>query len=191
MPAKFEEDSPSVQAHLGIMQSVINRMASNSTSCKAWCITLVSAILVIVADKGKQEFGLIALIPTLTFCSLDAYYLSLEKRFRESYTSFVERLHNGNVIAADLYDVVPSSDWFKKFLTALRSYSVWPFYLTLLVMILLVKLVIIVPPAPVGSGRSAVNTPNRLPTSPAVHEAAPAKPPTPSVTQGPVLPPKN
>jgi len=51
----YREESPTVQAHLGIAQAVIQRMAANSASCKAWCITLVAAILVIVADKGKPS----------------------------------------------------------------------------------------------------------------------------------------
>ncbi len=49
------EESASVQSHLQIMQNIIQRMAMNSTSCKAWCITIVSAILVIIADKRKTE----------------------------------------------------------------------------------------------------------------------------------------
>jgi len=148
MAGTFKEDSPSVQAHLGIMQSVINRMASNSTSCKAWCIALVSAILVIVADKGKPQYALIALIPTLLFCSLDSYYLALEKSFRDSYALFIEKLHSGKLVATDLYFVSPSGNKFKHFWTALRSFSVWIFYLTLLVMILLVKAIVVVSSSP-------------------------------------------
>lgn len=72
-------ESVAIQTHLGIIQNVIQRMSSNSSSCKAWCITLVSAVLVIVADKGKSEYAYIALLPTLVFAALDAYYLALEK----------------------------------------------------------------------------------------------------------------
>ncbi len=149
MANHFKEDSPSVQAHLSITQSVINRMASNSTSCKAWCITLVSAILVIVADKDKPQFALIALVPTALFCFLDASYLSLEKRFRDSYSLFIEKLHGGKVVAADLYCVRPSGNKIKNFFAALGSFSVWPFYLTLIVMIFLVKVMVIVSTVPV------------------------------------------
>ncbi|MGN2393596.1 hypothetical protein ACTFO6_19145, partial [Pelomicrobium sp. G1] len=74
-----------MQAHPSIAQAVIQRMASNSASCKAWCITLVAAILVIVADKGKPKYALIAVIPTVLFLVLDAYYLALERCFRVSY----------------------------------------------------------------------------------------------------------
>ncbi len=70
---EFKENSQAVQAHLSITQAVIQRMAANSASCKAWCITLVSAILVIVADKGKPHYALIAVIPNVLFLVLDAY----------------------------------------------------------------------------------------------------------------------
>jgi hypothetical protein len=165
MADNFKEDSPSVQAHLSIMQSVINRMASNSTSCKAWCISLVSAILVIVADKGKPQLALIALIPTILFCSLDAYYLVLEKRFRESYRLFIEKLHSGTLVAADLYFVSPSGDKVKASCDALRSYSVWGFYVALLVMIFLVKMIVIAPPPPAASDGASVSPASKPPTS--------------------------
>jgi len=140
---EYSENSLAVQAHLGIMQSVIQRMATNSTSCKAWCITLVSAILVIVADKGKPQYALIAIIPTVLFLVLDSYYLALEKMFRQSYNNFIEKLHNGKVVAPDLYAVSPDGSQFKNLFVSMLSFSIWPFYLTLLVMIWLTKLFII------------------------------------------------
>lgn len=144
MVEKFIENSAAVQAHLNITQAIINRMATNSTSCKAWCITLVSAILVIVADKGKPEFAFIALVPIILFWLLDAYYLSLEKRFRESYNLFIGKLHGSEVVANDLYCVAPSGSGFKTFCAAFfLSFSTWPFYLTLFGMVLLVKATVI------------------------------------------------
>lgn len=139
----FHENSDAVQAHLGIIQSVIERMASNSASCKAWCITLVSAVLVIVADKGKSEYALIAVIPNLLFLVLDAYYLALERGFRRTYNAFIGKLHREGVSAGDLYAVSPTGTVAKMFFSALRSFSIWPFYLTLLAMIWLVKRLVI------------------------------------------------
>lgn len=132
---EYRENSQAVQAHLGIMQSVIQRMASNSSSCKAWCIALVSAVLVIVADKSKPEYAWIAVIPTLLFLTLDAYYLALEKAFRDSYNAFIDKLHRDRIQATDLYAVGPPGSIFRQFLRALRSFSVWPIYVTLLGMI--------------------------------------------------------
>lgn len=104
------ESSPSVQAHLGILQSVIQRMAANSSSSKAWCITIVSAILVIVAGKSKPEFAWIAILPTFLFMCLDIYYLALEKGFRASYSIFVRKLHDGSISSDDLYSISPEGN---------------------------------------------------------------------------------
>ncbi len=142
-PARYSENSAAVQAHLNIAQSVIQRMATNSTGCKAWCITLVSAILVMVADKGKPNYALIAVIPAVLFLVLDTYYLALERRFRDSYNSFIEKLHHGRVTSSDLYAVTPSGSALKSFGDALLSFSIWPFYLTLGGMIWLAKCLVI------------------------------------------------
>jgi hypothetical protein len=135
----LNETSPSVQTHLGILQSTIQRMANNSSSSKTWCITVVSAILVVVADKEEPNFAFIALIPTLLFLALDTYYLSLEKAFRESYNSFIHRLHQGELQPSDLYSVSPKGKMSKHQLEALKSFSIWGFYLTLVVLIILTR----------------------------------------------------
>jgi len=138
----FRESSEAVQAHLTIAQAVIGRMASNSASCKAWCIALVSAILVLIADKGRPQLSVIAGIPVVLFLALDAYYLSLERRFREAYNGFIDKLHHGKVVAADLYAVQPTGAPVKVFVEALASLSIWPFYGTLALMVLLTEWII-------------------------------------------------
>jgi hypothetical protein len=139
----YGEESAAVQAHLGIAQSVIQRMASNSASCKAWCITLVSALLVVVADKGKPKYVLIAAIPTVLFLALDTYYLALERCFRASYNKFIKKLHAGQVAAEDLYAVTPTGSLPRTFFAALGSFSIWPFYLTLGLMVWIAKRIVI------------------------------------------------
>lgn len=138
----LDETSPSVQTHLGIMQGVIERMASNSSQCKAWCITIVSAILVIVADKGKPNFAWIALFPSLLFLALDAYYLTLEKAFRASYNLFINKVHNGTLKPEDLYSVAPAGKMGKHRKEALKSFSVWGFYLGLIVLVAVARYVV-------------------------------------------------
>jgi hypothetical protein len=129
------ESSPSVQAHLGILQGVIQRMSANSSSCKTWCITVVSAVLVIVTDKNTPNAAFIALIPTLLFLALDVYYLALEKGFRASYGCFVKKVHAGSARAEDLYEVAPMGSHFRSRLEALGSFSIWGFYGTLFILI--------------------------------------------------------
>ena len=131
-------ESSAVQAHLSIMQGVITRMAENSRSCKLWCITLVSAVLVLVARTEKPEYVLITLVPAALLLILDTYYLALERSFRGSYENFVGRLHLGELTLSDLYSVAPSGSIARQFMKCLGSFSIWPFYPALVVMILLV-----------------------------------------------------
>lgn len=139
----LSEESAAVQAHLQILQGVIQRMASNSTSCKAWCITIVSAILVLIADKGKPELAWLALLPSLLFLALDAYYLALERAFRASYNAFVSKLHTGQINVEDVYSVIPKGGMSKHQLDALKSFSVWGFYGALVVLVVLAKSLIL------------------------------------------------
>ena len=118
-------------------------MAMNSSSSKTWCITLVSAILVVVAEKGKPQFAWLALIPTLLFFILDAYYLGLERGFRNAYNNFIKKWHEQTLRPDDLFVVVPQGGTFWLFLAALRSFSVWPFYVTLAGMIYAAKVLVI------------------------------------------------
>ena len=140
---EIETDSASIQTHLSIIQNVIQRMASNSSSCKAWCVTLVSAILVIVADKGKPQYAWIAILPTVLFTALDAYYLALEKGFRASYNKFISNLHKKKLTEEDLYSVLPEGKMPLLIIEALKSFSVWGFYLSLVALIALTKYIAI------------------------------------------------
>jgi len=145
--AHLQESSPSVQTHLGILQNVIQRMASNSSSCKAWCITIVSAILVLVADKGKPNFAYIALIPTFLFLALDTYYLGLEKGFRATYNQFIHRLHHGTGTTDDLFAISPTGSASRHQFESLKSFSIWGFYLTLAILIWLTRTIVLAPKA--------------------------------------------
>ena len=142
-PDTIDASSPSVQAHITIMQSVIQRMASNSSAAKTWCITLVSAILVVIADKSKPEFAWIAILPTFLFMCLDTYYLAFEKGFRASYNGFIAKLHDGTLTTSDLYSVTLEGEQSKHQRDALKSFSIWGFYLVLFVLIVLARYVVL------------------------------------------------
>ena len=137
-PPEFGPNSEAVRAHLNILQDVIRRMAGNSASCKNWCVVLVAAMLVLVARTDTPDYALLALLPTLLFCILDAYYLALEQAFRHSYNDFVRKLHRGEVALTDIYRVVPTGRIPRQMMVSLRSTAVWPFYGMLAVAILLV-----------------------------------------------------
>lgn len=139
-------DSPAVQSYLTILQGVIGRMASNSAGAKTWCIALVSAIIVVIADKGEPGFVWIALVPVGLFFLLDAYYLGLERQFRDRYNDFIGKLHDGRAEVEDVFIVSPGGGVpgsMKAALVACGSVSVWPFYVLLALMLLAVRMCIL------------------------------------------------
>jgi hypothetical protein len=139
---KIDHDSPAVQSSLTILEDVITRMAANSANAKTWCIALVSAILVLLADRDSADLFWIAIGPIVLFCMLDAYYLAMEKGFRDRYNQLVKRLHAGATVVDDLFVVIPAGQsplsvanaW-----RALRSFSVWPFYTIQVVVLVVVR----------------------------------------------------
>lgn len=141
----IRHDDPCVHKHLGMLQSVISRMASNSGSCKSWCITIVSGMLVVIIDKNLPTYLPLALMPTILFTILDSYYLSLERCFRNNYKDFIKKVHNKSLIVEDLYQLKgPSSnkDSLIGTFAAFKSFSVWPFYLLMIASIILVSFLI-------------------------------------------------
>lgn len=142
MSKQVSLDSPAVQSYLTILQAVIGRMASNSAGAKTWCIALVSAIIVVAAEKTDPGYIWIALIPVTLFFLLDAYYLGLERQFRDRYNGFIGKLHEDKAGVEDVFIVTPGgglSGTVKAAFGACGSVSVWPFYLLLALMLLLVR----------------------------------------------------
>ena len=98
-----------------------------------------SAILVVVADKNKPQYMLIAAVPILLFFALDVYYLALEIRFREAYNKFIHKLHHDQLVAVDLYAISPADLSLSTIFKSVSSFSIWPFYFTLLGMAWFIK----------------------------------------------------
>ena len=116
-----------IHFHLEGMRSVIERMAANSESSKTWCISLVSAIIVVGLEGKTPRLIWLALLPTIMFFVLDIYYLSLERGFRASYSEFVKKLRNSSLVLDDMYLFDPG-DVGAQVIKAISSFSVWPFY---------------------------------------------------------------
>lgn len=129
MPLTVESES--VRAYLSLIQGVINRMASNSASCKTWCVTIVSALFALAIDKNKPDAILVGFLPLGLFFLLDAYYLSLERDFRQIYNSFVTKLLTNKASDADLYNLKPAQSGLKHrtwaLISTIFSLSIIPF----------------------------------------------------------------
>ena len=71
--------------HLEFIQATITRMNQNSFQIKGWMITIISALLALYANSGNTIYTFIAIVPTIVFWFLDAYYLQQERKFRGVY----------------------------------------------------------------------------------------------------------
>lgn len=117
--------------YINLLNDAINRMASNSANAKSYFVAIVAALIAIqMPNKGNAYVILSALLPTLLFYFMDCYYLSLEKRFRNLQTAFInkETNENGQIIAGlyqyNIYDI--KNKWPKT--KAVFSCSTTPFY---------------------------------------------------------------
>lgn len=74
-----------MQAHLAMIQGIVNRLAQSSFLLKGWSVVLVSALLALAANSDEGLVLYIALLPALAFWGLDGYFLWQERLFRALY----------------------------------------------------------------------------------------------------------
>lgn len=70
------------QAHLELIQGVVNRLATNSFHLKGWSVVLVSALFALAAGSNKSIFAYIACFPAIALWVLDGYFLWQERLYR-------------------------------------------------------------------------------------------------------------
>jgi hypothetical protein len=81
---------PPSEKHLELIQSAITRMAGNSFQMKGWNVALASAAIGFAATKDSHpRAAVLAVVPSIVFWILDAYYLRLERAFRILYNQAV------------------------------------------------------------------------------------------------------
>ena len=78
--------------HLEFVQSAITRMANNSFQIKGFTMVMAT-LLAGLWGESKNMIFLWLLIPVTVMCAwVDAYYLQLERKYRELYKRSVEQL---------------------------------------------------------------------------------------------------
>jgi hypothetical protein len=76
--------------HLEFLQAIITRLAGNSFQIKAWNVALATAAVGYAATKDSHPTAaVLAAVPSFAFWCLDAYYLGLERIYRDHYNSAV------------------------------------------------------------------------------------------------------
>ena len=133
-------ESSAVQAHISMLQGIINRMAGNSANCKNWTVTLVAAMLVLLVDKEMQlPNAWLCLIPVGLFYLLDCYYLGLERVMIKSQKNFLDKLSKDENYVDQIYRVGALGGRYTQLsntIKAMCSPSTTPFYLIVALVIL-------------------------------------------------------
>lgn len=85
--------------HLEFIQNVINRMAANSFKLKAWCMTIVAALITVantaITKDSMENCRLlfwIGLVLVFIFGYMDCYYLKKERQYCLLYDEVRKKL---------------------------------------------------------------------------------------------------
>lgn len=125
--------------HLDFIHNTINRMSTNSFIIKGWTISIVSVLFIFAEDKKNERFLAIAILAVVIFWHLNGYFLQQERKFRGLYDK-VRGLSENQI------DFSMSTSEFKKdeytLLSGIFGKTIWPLYLTIIVMIVLVQYIL-------------------------------------------------
>lgn len=122
--------------HLEMIQVVVNRMASNSFLFKGWSITIIAGISAFATKDSNRLLMIVPIVSTILFWGIDAYYLMLERAFRDAYDEVAAK----NETNID-FRMKPSKIGFKKWLkTAFTRPILWLFYVTVLIMLIVLTM---------------------------------------------------
>lgn len=72
--------------HLELIQNVVTRMAGNLFYLRGWVITLISGVLVLLNQITTERLPILFLsLMIILLWGYDAYFLSLERMYRDLY----------------------------------------------------------------------------------------------------------
>lgn len=121
--------------HLEFIQDVITRMNSNSFSIKEWAITVMAALLALYASSANALYIFVAIIPTIMFWFLDAYYLQQERKFRGVYNDVIKKENNIPLFTMPINNY---KGGVYSYYSAFKSKTIAWFYGTITVLLLLI-----------------------------------------------------
>lgn len=120
-------DNPAVIAHITLLQGIINRLASNSASCKTWCLTLVAALLTLGGSTHVPRIAMVALMPVVIFGFLDTRYLAQERAYRALFRDVVGAIREQSYSPQMVFEAQAPVK-LGEFCCAFASWSVFPLY---------------------------------------------------------------
>lgn len=128
--------------HLDFIQNTIVRMSTNSFQIKALSVAVVTAVLALYGSSEKEIFILVSIPPTIVFWFLDSYYLQQERKFRGVYND-VAGLTEINQVKLYEMPIYKYNDNKFSFWNVLFSKTIRLFYISIIVLLLLIYFILI------------------------------------------------
>jgi len=131
--------------HLEFIQNAIVRMNTNSFQIKKIAITIIAALLALYASSNNFVYLFIAIVPTIIFWCLDAYYLQQERKFRGVYDDVSELTEIEARIIVRLFEMPLHKYTSEKYSywNALWSSTTKPIYLFAIIFFLIFALTVL------------------------------------------------
>jgi hypothetical protein len=104
-----------------MIQAIITRLAGNSAALKGFTVPTLAALLGVAIGHHRPAYAVLGYFVITTFGVLDAYYLALERSYRELYNTAIAEADNRWELSANGATI-------GRVVTAIGSASVWLFY---------------------------------------------------------------
>lgn len=125
--------------HLDFIHNTINRMSTNSFIIKGWTISIVSVLFIFSENNKNERFLAVTILAVVVFWYLNGFFLQQERKFRGLYDKVAG-------LSENQIDFSMSTSEFKNdkysLLSAIFGKTIWPLYLTIVIMIVLVKYIL-------------------------------------------------
>lgn len=76
--------------YLEAIQRVVDRLSNTSFILKGWAVSLVAGLMALAASGTNQGYVLLAYIPITVFWFLDAYFLMMERQYRDMFNRNID-----------------------------------------------------------------------------------------------------
>lgn len=139
------KEKNSVIAHINNLQQIINRMSTSSMNIKNLVALVVTIVVtVLLSNNLYNDYWWINIIVLVYGILSDSCYLALERIFREQYNKFIDKINSNTLNFKDIYIIKANNTNFEgekffKTIKCISSFSVWPYYLMIFVILLLLR----------------------------------------------------
>lgn len=126
--------------YLQMIQEPIGRMSTTSAIFKGFSATLVVGMVTILDSKINIFSIISSIFFVIVFALLDTYYLSLERKFRLLFEEVRKGQHPIDFSMKPISEIDKLKTGKARFIDCLGSMSIWMFYLSLIMFLLITLL---------------------------------------------------